>query len=568
MTTTLPASHRTSKPGHPGRAARRGVSPLAMRTTRVSMQIRLEAAIMASMVTQRYTTNTVRSLSLPSVAQYHARLSGSAWLDRPGHNTYLVPAGGFRLAQRPIRGADELAQGTPGMIQDRYSDGNGQPKDEARMTAVFDGDRLAGDVIPHPLTNPAGLGHAGLRQQDGELFTVRPPRKPRAPEDVGKDPGNVPQHLVPSPVPGGFMDAVEVINMDHDQGEWRPAAYGADELDLCLAPPGLRVEEPGLGIDAGLGDQLRLHQVPSVEHYRRQRQSHEHRVDGYHERERDGEGQLDEVGGDRLAVAEQLADPCPRVGELDGAKKQAVIDDPRQGPAARRESSPGNRVNARSRDRPGKGRRDPVKGHGGPSVSEADSGIAEHAPVDEYAPYPPQPIGRQRDRGKECICRRQGNRYREVPHRLKVPADRTLDFAHCPGRFDGHQAAPEQRQVGGHVLRGPCGLRHSGRGDDHGHDHDRDDVHARLGSQRPYLPRADARDSLTDHGSKRTADVQGNHRAPWAWTGPSWQGTISRPRACIVTVTSSPVKAGQPSSYTPTQFNRARQEMLMRNEWQ
>src|SRR5262249_32321715 len=173
MTTTLPASHRTSKPGHPGRAARRGVSPLAMRTTRVSMQIRLEAAIMASMVTQRYTTNTVRSLSLPSVAEYHARLSGSAWLDRPGHNTYLVPAGGFRLAQRPIRGADELAQGTPGMIQDRYSDGDGQPADEARMTAVLGGDRLAGLEVPHPLSNAAAPRYPAPLLPAVRVFSVQ-----------------------------------------------------------------------------------------------------------------------------------------------------------------------------------------------------------------------------------------------------------------------------------------------------------------------------------------------------------------------------------------------------------
>src|SRR5215472_1873883 len=216
MTTTLPASHRTSKPGHPGRAARRGVSPLAMRTTRVSMQIRLEPAIMASMVTQRYTTNTIRSQSLPSVAEYHARLSGSAWLDRPGHDTYLVPAGGFRLAQRTVSRADEFGQRPPGPVEDSDADGHRQPEHKPSVASVLDCDRLSGDVIAQPFRDPPGLGFPGLRQQDRELLTTEPPDETRFLQVLGQGASDAPENLIARIEPRRFVHAAEVVYVDHD----------------------------------------------------------------------------------------------------------------------------------------------------------------------------------------------------------------------------------------------------------------------------------------------------------------------------------------------------------------
>src|SRR5215469_3057697 len=140
------------------------------------MQIGPEPAIMATMVTHRYITNTIRSQSLPSVADCHARLSGSARLDRPGHDAHLVPAGGFRLAQRPVGRADEFGQCPPGPVENSDADGYRQPEHEASVAAVLDRDRFPGDVIAQALGDPPGLGFPGLRQQDREL-TTEPPDK-------------------------------------------------------------------------------------------------------------------------------------------------------------------------------------------------------------------------------------------------------------------------------------------------------------------------------------------------------------------------------------------------------
>src|SRR5262249_33080511 len=168
------------------------------------MQIRLEPAIMASMVTQRYTTNTIRSQSLPSVAEYHARLSASAWLDRPGHDTYLVPAGGFRLAQRTVSRADEFGQRPPGPVEDSDADGHRQPEHKPSVASVLDCDRLSGDVIAQPFRDPPGLGFPGLRQQDRELLTTEPPDETRSLHALGQAAGHAAPQLNPCSEPGRF----------------------------------------------------------------------------------------------------------------------------------------------------------------------------------------------------------------------------------------------------------------------------------------------------------------------------------------------------------------------------
>src|SRR5260370_13788700 len=167
------------------------------------MQIRPEPAIMATMVTQRYTTNTIRSESVPSVTVYRARLPGSAWLDRPGHDAHLVPAGGFRLAQRPIGRADEFGQCPPGPVENGDADGHCQPEHEASVASVLDRDRFPGDVIAQPFRAPPGLGFPGLRQQDREL-TTEPPDQTGSLQVLRQRPGDAPGSLIACVKSGRF----------------------------------------------------------------------------------------------------------------------------------------------------------------------------------------------------------------------------------------------------------------------------------------------------------------------------------------------------------------------------
>src|SRR5215469_6171855 len=137
------------------------------------------------MVTHGYTTNTFRSQGVPGAAERRARLSGSAWLGWWRHDADLVPAGGFRLAQRPIGRPDQFAQcsprphhpaqGPPGPVENGDADGDRQPEDEASVASVLDCDRFPGDVIAQTFRDSPGRGLAGLWQQDRELLTAEPP---------------------------------------------------------------------------------------------------------------------------------------------------------------------------------------------------------------------------------------------------------------------------------------------------------------------------------------------------------------------------------------------------------
>src|SRR5215469_533591 len=114
MTTTLPAARPASKPtlrSSSPTGRRWAAAPLGsrhchmtadMRKTRVSMQTRLTAAIMAKVVTERDPTNTPRNQCMTGTAELHARLRRSARVGGSGYYAYLVPAGGLRLAERPV----------------------------------------------------------------------------------------------------------------------------------------------------------------------------------------------------------------------------------------------------------------------------------------------------------------------------------------------------------------------------------------------------------------------------------------------------------------------------------
>jgi|CZKW01.1.fsa_nt_gi hypothetical protein len=92
--------------------------------------------------------------------------------------------------------------------------------------------------------------------------------------------------------------------IDTNQGQHEGGAEGDAAMhrpiQLCrgLSLPSARVKQARLGIDAGFSDQLRAHEVAPTEHYGRQCERHENRVDRHDQSQRNGEAELEQVGGD------------------------------------------------------------------------------------------------------------------------------------------------------------------------------------------------------------------------------------------------------------------------------
>ncbi len=193
-------------------------------------------------------------LSATCGARWVAQLSSAA----PG-TTNPVVASGLRLTQRHISRTDEFRQRSPRMIENSNANRDCEPKYKACTTTVFDSNRLSRNAISELFRETTSLHFADARKEDSKLFGAEPPDKAQPTQILGESRCYPTQYLVSGLVSCGFTHTIEMIYLNHYEGERSTTADGAHKLNLRLAAPCFSIKNAGLNIHSNLCDQLGLH---------------------------------------------------------------------------------------------------------------------------------------------------------------------------------------------------------------------------------------------------------------------------------------------------------------------
>ena len=231
------------------------------------------------------------------------------------------------------------------------------------------------------------------------------------------------------------------------------------DLDFRLPFPGGRVEQPGLGVDAGLGQQLGVHDEPPGQQHGRHGGDGQHRVDGDHDGDQDAEVELGEVGLQRLPAQLELGQLDAGIGQLDRAHDQEVVAAAADDLAQRHGQHEGEGVHARADRGAGEGHGKLPEQQRRHAVGQADGGAGEDPAVDHALVDPQLGEHLQRDRGQHGVDRRQQDRHRQHPHGEEVPGHAGLEVGDPRGGGHGDHAARQQQRELHQVGDVPGGLR-------------------------------------------------------------------------------------------------------------
>ncbi len=214
-----------------------------------------------------------------------------------------VTAGLLGEVQGRVGGGQQVGDLAADGVQRGDADRDSQP--DARGT-VGDGDGQRGDPGPQPLGDAQRVRLARLGQQDDELLPAEPPHHVVLAQLVEQHVADRSQHRVPDQVTVSVIDRLEVIDVDQGHGQRTAGPDGPGDLRRGLALPGRRVEEPRLGVDAGLGEKLGVHHEPPGQQHGGHGEKGQDGIEGHDHRDQDGEIELGEVGLQRLAVHVQV----------------------------------------------------------------------------------------------------------------------------------------------------------------------------------------------------------------------------------------------------------------------
>ncbi len=401
-----------------------------------------------------------------------------------------------QLAALPVEGGD--------------ADRDGDLDGPAGVGLVADRDGQPGDVGAQPLGDIERVRLAGVRQQDDELLAAEPAGQVVGPQLAAQAVGHGPERLVSDQVAVGVVDRLEVVDVDQGQGQRRGGTDGAGDLGLGFGFKGRGVEQPGLGVDPGLGQQLPVHHEAPDQQHGGYGEDGQERADRDHDGDQHAEVELGEVGHQRLAVELQVGEADGGVGQLDAAHDQRLVPAAADLLGQGDGDSPGQRVQPGA-DRAARERRgERAEHHRRRPVGQRDGAHGEDPPVD-HAPEDPE-LGEhvQRDGRDHGVERRQQDRDGQDPHGDEVPGDAALAVDDPRGGRDRDQAAAQQQGelphvvgVPGHPGRGHHGQR--GRGDGH---------HGHVAAQQPWkLPPGPVPDRRVRQ--QAASEGRGTHAPPF-----------------------------------------------------
>ena len=135
----------------------------------------------------------------------------------------LAPAAGLRGHHRHLGAGDELAR-----IR-RVLRARGDPDREA--DGADRAERHSRDLLSHPLGKAVGLREAARGRDDRELLAADPADGVAAPDGAEEDLGDLREHLVSGCVAVDVVDALEVVEVEHHEGDGGAIDGGLDELE-------------------------------------------------------------------------------------------------------------------------------------------------------------------------------------------------------------------------------------------------------------------------------------------------------------------------------------------------
>ena len=145
----------------------------------------------------------------------------TSWVGRGGHPVATL---GLRSVQRHVGLPQELV-GRTDTHRAAYADGD-------RNGVVTEVDGVRSNRCSDPLGQRQCSIEIGLRRDDHELLPA-PPSGEVAVADRRLDPaGELPQHLVASEMPLFVVDPLEVIDVQHQDGEWLAVAVSGVDRRL------------------------------------------------------------------------------------------------------------------------------------------------------------------------------------------------------------------------------------------------------------------------------------------------------------------------------------------------
>jgi hypothetical protein len=298
-------------------------------------------------------------------------------------------------------------------------------------------------MSPQPLRDPQRRALVRLGQQDHEFLAAEPAGQVVITHLLAQRGPQRTQHRVPGQMAIGVIDGLEVIDVDQGQRQRGAGPDRTRDLHRRLGLPGARVEQSRLGVDARLGQELRVHHVPPGQQDGGNSEDSQYRLDGDGDGNQDAEVDLNEVGLQRLAVQRHLGHAGRGIRELDRDSDQHPVQaahDVADGDGGR----PGERVQPGADHAPGEGRGQGPEHERRRAVRQADGRAGEHPAVDDTLAHSPVGQQQQRDGRDHGVERREQDRDRQHPDRQEILHHRAPAVRHPGGRYDRDHAAAEQ----------------------------------------------------------------------------------------------------------------------------
>src|SRR6478609_7009182 len=214
-------------------------------------------------------------------------------------HAYLVASGPLRLVERTVRCSQEVGNltpraGVPGRAERSHTNGYRHP-DVLPVREIAHVQRPDCYVLTDSVRDAVGIQRVRVWEKERELLAAKPADQVIVPQEDLEGPGNCLQRPVAGQMAESIVDLFKVVDVHQRQREWGAGPHGPGDLRRRLPLPGSRVEQAGLGINAGRGHQLGVTEGALEQDNKRDRENDDRQADGNGEGDQDRHAQLGHI---------------------------------------------------------------------------------------------------------------------------------------------------------------------------------------------------------------------------------------------------------------------------------